>query len=635
MVLASLWAAIKQRFRPAPGKGEEASAAAPRPRASQPSRPQTGFLDPDSFARTLLDASNAAKGDDHRLHVFSLTDFRQAVGSKWGKLSGLLEVAGDAIIRRHVDLSKDVITRLDAEIACLSMPAASRQETRARVASIAADLSTYLFGDAMINGRRPQVVAANMAARDAVTDEGTLDHEAIRKAVAKAGAALSAESSGLSAPHRATLAAMLPPEEAAKLTPQPAKGAAYAISGGDKPYRIDESSVPKWVTEEPKKRASDQPLPTFRIEGGQGGADAARASLSMEGGSLSGADAPRTVLTVEGRSLHGADAPREVMRLDGTARGGNGEVMRVEGGGLHGADAPRDIMRMDGPSLSGADAPREVMRVEGREGKGADWLEEQLELQAEAGLASDHHLSPESSLTLVWTPTWVATKRAVGAFHAKVIRVDKEGAPPLEGAYAYADAAPIESLTMDRFVATQAAYELKDLFYGRHKAGITVPFHWMSLAPRWRDCIRIPFESCPAQALRKHLKIEIFGLSPLIPPHVIARLFQPLEKLDCTLMARLPLSAPGMVKALKGVKAIGIDLAQLTPEEKTGDAELLGRMERFRDVAHKSGMACYVWGIRRRPLITEVIKAGFSLVNGPGVMTDLARPRVPSAGVGE
>lgn len=572
--------------------------AAPRSRAAQPQRPQTGFLDPDTFAQALLDASNTAKGEDHRLHVFSLADFRQAVGSKWGKLSGLLEVAGDAIIRRHVDLSKDVITRLDAEIACLSMPTASRQESRARVASIAADLSTYLFGDALIDGRRPQVVAANMPAKDAVTEEGTLDHEAIRKAVAKAGAALSAQG-GLSAPHRATLAAMLPPEDAARLG-KAAPGAAYAVSGGDKPYRIDESTVPKWVMEEPRKRASDQPLAAFRVENtSQGGADAPRTPLSMDGGGLDGADAPRKVMRVDGKTLNGADAPRTTLAVEGS-------------------------------HLNGADAPREVMNVAARDGKGADWLEEQLERQAETGLASDHHLLPETSLTLVWTPTWVATKRAVGAFHAKVIRVDKDGAPPLEGAYAYADAAPIESLTMDRFVATQAANELKDLFYGRHKLGLTVPFHWMSLAPRWRDCIRIPFESCPPQALRKHLKIEIFGLSPAIPPHVINRLFQPLEKLDCTLMARLPLSAAGMVKALKGVKAIGVDLAQLAPEEKVGDAELLERLERFRDVAHTSGMACYVWGIRRRPLITEVIKAGFSLVNGPGVMTDLAHPR-PSA----
>ena len=78
---------------------------------ADPDAAPTGFLDPDAFARTLISTS-AAKGDEHRLHVFSLTDFKDAVGSKWDKLSGLLEVAGDAIIRRHVDLSKDVITRL-------------------------------------------------------------------------------------------------------------------------------------------------------------------------------------------------------------------------------------------------------------------------------------------------------------------------------------------------------------------------------------------------------------------------------------------------------------------------------------------------------------------------------------------
>lgn len=585
MGITSLWAGIRRWF----GRGAEASpdrpAAAARHAPAQPHRPPTGFLDPDTFARALVETSGGAGADDHRLHVFSLSDFKEAVGGKWGKLAGLLEVAGDAIIRRHVDLSKDVITRLDAEIACLSMPAATRREARAKVASIASDLTTYLFGDAMINGRRPQVVAANMATRDALTEEGTLDHEAIRKAVAKAGAALTAQAAGLSAPHRATLAAMLPPEAAAGLAPaRTPHGPAFAISGGDRPYRIDESKVPRWVSEAPKPPAE------------------ARA-LSMEGGGLHGADAPRAVLRIEGRTLNGADAERAVMRIEGR-------------------------------TLDGADAERRVMTAEGRQGAGADWLEEMLDREAEAGLASGHHLSPDSSLTLVWTPTWVATRRAVGAFHAKVIRTDGEGAPPLEGAYAYAGAAPIESLTMDRFVATQAAYELKDLFFGRQKVGLTVPFHWMSLAPRWRDCIRIPFEACPPQALRKHLKIEVFGLDQTVPPHVAARLFEPLEKLGCTLMARLPLSAPGMVKALRGVRAIGIDLAQLTPEEKTGDLELLDRMKRFRDVAHKSGMACYVWGIRRRPLIEQVIRAGFSLVNGPGVMCDLAHPRVPSAGGG-
>lgn len=502
-------------------------------RAAVLHRPNAGFLDPNSFARALMERDD----DDQRLHVFSLSDFREAVGSKWERLSLLLETAEDAIIRRHVDLSRDVITRLDAEIACLSLPGTGRREAHAKVASIAADLSHFLFGDAVINGRRPQVVAANMAARDAVAEDGTLDHEAIRRAVAGAGAALAPEPE-LAAPHRATLAAMLPPAEVRAETPQ---GPIAAVSGDDdRPYRIDQSRIPLWVLEQRDGRQDDR--------------------------------------------------------------------------------------------LTGADAPREVMRIDGNRGKGADWLEEQLERAAEERLASGATLRPESSLTLVWTPTWVATKRAVGAFHAKVIRVDGEGAPPLEGTYAYARAAPIESLTMDRFAAGQAARELMDIHFSRRKTGLTVPVHWMSLAPRWRDCIRIPFESCPPQVLRRHLKLEVFGLTPAVPPHVVARLFDPLEKLNCTVMARLPLSAAGMVKAMHGVKAIGVDLAELPAEERTGDDDLLGRLERFRDTAHGSGMACYVWGIRRRPLIERVIKAGFSLVNGPGVMCDLAQPKAPSGG---
>ncbi|MBI3446548.1 MAG: hypothetical protein HY055_14620 [Magnetospirillum sp.] len=615
--LSGLWARLKGRFQDRAvqdarldGRGQSAPHEA--------RRPQSGFLDPDTFAQVIQGVADADQGEERRLHVFSLADFRNAVGSKWGRLGALLEVAGDAIIRRHIDLSKDVVTRLDAEIACLAMPVANRQETRTRVASIATDLSTYLFGDAVINGRRPQVVAANMAFKDAIAEDGSLDHDAIRKAVATAGAALEAGAAQVS-PHRATLAAMLPSDQAAALTGASRTGAAYSISGGDKPYRIDPDSVPQWVTEEPaKRRASDQPLPAFTVEGQQQwDGIGEKPAWAVEGAALRGADAPMTTWTMAGGNLNGADAARQ--------------SLSVEGNALTGADAARQTMVVEGKALNGADAARQTLTLGAKDGKGADWLEEQMERQAQAGLTSGSHLNADSSLTLVWTPTWVATRRAVGAFHAKVIRVDRDGAPPLEGVRAYTDAAPIESLTMDRFIATQAAYELKDLFYGRHKVGLTVPFHWMSLAPRWRDCIRIPFETCPPQALRKLLKIEIFGLSPAIPPHVINRLFEPLEKLDCPVMARLPLSAPGMVKALKGVRAIGIDLAELHDDEKVGDLELLQRMERFRDVAHKSGMACYVWGIRRRPLIAQVIKAGFSLVNGPGVMCDLAHPRPATA----
>jgi len=232
---------------------------------------------------------------------------------------------------------------------------------------------------------------------------------------------------------------------------------------------------------------------------------------------------------------------------------------------------------------------------------------------------------------LVWTPIWVTNRMAVGAFQARVVRVDREGAPPLEGVHAYAGAAPIEALALDRFVATQAARELKELYFSQQRVGLTVPIHWMSLAPRWRDCIRMPFEDCPPAARRRLLKIEIFGLSPAMPRSILHDLVDPLEKLGCDILARLPLAAAEMALTLRSVRAIGVDLAELDDDDRAGDDELFARLEHFRDTARQARVACYVWGVRRRPLIARLVHAGFSLVNGPGVMADVSHPQAQAA----
>jgi hypothetical protein len=154
-----------------------------------------------------------------------------------------------------------------------------------------------------------------------------------------------------------------------------------------------------------------------------------------------------------------------------------------------------------------------------------------------------------------------------------------------------------------------------------------MPVHWMSLAPNWRDFIRVPFENCPALARRKLLKIEVFGLTPAMPSRILADLFDPLEKIGCDLMARLPLSGLDMLGSLRAVRAVGVDLSELEDADRVGDDELFSRLTQFHDLARKAKLACYVWGVRRRPLIARIVRAGFSLVNGPGVMCDIPAPR--------
>jgi len=508
----------------------------PSPRAEAPARParNTGSLSLENFASALTAIRDGESGGQTRLHVFSLSDFREAVGGKWGKLAGLIEVAADAIIHRNVNSDRDIFTRLDAEISCLALPNASRQETRACVAAIAGDLTRYLFGDAVIGGRRPQVVAANLPLDKALTEAGEIDRDAILAALARAGAALAAEgpAAGAVTAHGVALATLAGASLATDLSKA---GSVFAISGGH--GAAEPVGMPAWVAEQAAGR-------------GKGGA-------------------PASVMTME-RPPHQA-------------------------------------------ATSGV----------------PDWLEAQVDQRAQGTGARP--LAPETNLTLVWTPTWVTSRQAIGAFHARIIRADLGGEPPLEGGRAYADATPVEALTLDRFVATQGARELKDMFFGRHRSGLTLPFHWMSLAPRWRDCIRIPFEDCPAQARRKLLKVEIFGLPPDIPASILQTLFDPLEKLGCDVMARLPLTGIDLIGHLRAVRAVGVDLAELADDDKVGDDELFARLDLFREAARKARLASYVWGVRRRPLIGRLVRAGFSLVNGPGVMCDLGRPMLPSA----
>ncbi|MDO8607553.1 MAG: hypothetical protein Q7R40_13530 [Phaeospirillum sp.] len=559
---------------------------------------RTGFLDVGAFAGELLLLKDGDEPPPH-LHVFSLSDFRKAVGKKWERLGGLVEVAVESIIRRNVDPERDIFTRLDAEVACLALPNTSRSETRTRVAAIARDISAHLFGDAVIDGRRPQILAANLPLEDALTADGDMDRVAIDYALAKAGAALGVGLAGvgvvgpagtaLAAPYRATLAALMTPEDVAIPTGGKKTGAPHAISGGRREARV---SAPDWFIPEAQ---------------GLRGADAPRKTLTVSS-TLHGADALRKTLTASSK-LRGADAPRETHAASSSERG---------------AEEIADWFDPATRHLRGADAKRQLLPLSPGRKRAA-------QVRGQSG-QSRSSLTPESTLTLVWTPIWVTSRQAIQAFHARIIRMDGSNAPSLEGVRAYEDLSPIEALTLDRFTATQAARELKALYYARQKTGLTVPVHWMSLSPRWRDCIRLPFEGCPPDARRKFLKIEVFGLTPSIPPGILRRMFEPLEKIGCDVMARLPLSAVEMIPALSHLRAVGVDLAELTDDERVGDDELFVRLEAFRAAAKQARIACYVWGVRRRPLIAKVVRSGFSLVNGPGVMCDLSRPALPSGG---
>lgn len=523
------WKAFRRLLAPSArrGRGREPRMRAPAESERRHGK-RAGELDPQTFLS--VSAGLGAHDKAARLHVFSFSDFRKAAGNKWPRLAPLVEIASLQIIRRNVDPAKDIYTRLDEETACLILPGKNRAAAHAMVTTIAKELATHLFGSQLVGLRRPQLFTANVALHEVFDDRAAVENGsgAIHQAVSQAAPLVAPETLDrdrdvvLAPVHRATLAAMLSPDEAARLPPVPA------------------AVEPAWT------------------------------------------------------ELHRVQRPlAETLYLrDDTVK-----------------------------------AEETVYRVEAtRRDEATSWVDQQVHDQAREALASGRRMEADSTMTLVWTPTWVTSLNAIGAFHARVIRSDGGDATTLEGAQAYATAAPMEILTMDRFAAAQAAEELKTLFFSHQRVGLTVPVHWMSLSPRWCDFIRMPFESCPPQARRKLLKLEVFGVTPAMPQEVLAHLADPLEKLGCDVLVRLPLSAPHLAASLKGVRAIGTDLAELPEAERVGDDQLLARLRHLHAFARANDMACYVWTVRRRPMIAGIVRSGFSLVNGPGVMCDVSQP---------
>jgi hypothetical protein len=609
---------------------------------------RTGYLAPEDFASVLSSLGQSDR--DERLHVFSFSDYREALGVKWERVKDLVHVASDQIIKSHIDSGKDIFTRLDEETACLVLPRAPRQHARACVAAIAKQLSSNVFGDVVIDGKRLEVVATNLAWESALNGR-ELDGAAIRRAVAAARPPLMAVGTPGARPRRMKLS------EAPPLGPGEHQGP-NAASDDPERFKVDfefqvaslDPTAPAWLEEqlfaqaaealEKKKRrqkakmARGLPIPPA---GGAGEAAADEAGGPANGGSA--ADSSRIDFQFQIANVD-PSAPawlqeqldaQKAEELEKKKRRQAAQMARglpIPPAGPSGA--VRAALLPPGTKTSKIDFAFQVAAVDK---SSPAWLEEQLYEQASQSQGQTHHthLKPESTLSLLWTPTWVTNKRRIGAFHARVIRLDSEIGPTLEAGEAYEGISPIEVLTLDRFVAAAAAHELNNQFFSHDAWGLTVPVHWISLAPRWRECIRLPFEKCPPKARRKLLKIEIFGLDPSISSVILRSMFDPLERLGCDIMARLPLGAPEMISSLRSVRAVGVDLSELDDAEKVGDEELFKKLARFRDAARSHKLACYVWGVRRRALIARIVRAGFSLVNGPGVMRAVPNPRVAQA----
>lgn len=246
-------------------------------------------------------------------------------------------------------------------------------------------------------------------------------------------------------------------------------------------------------------------------------------------------------------------------------------------------------------------------------------------------LAMDDDLGPpplpaDARLKLLWRPSWTAQGEAIGAYKARIQRLDGPDAQPLEGCRAYPKGGA-STVALDRAVISGAMREMRAAEEAGTRATIIVPVHWASLVSDQRLALTAPFADVSQNARNNRLVLDIFGIPDDVNARQLAEQVRSCKQLCREVVMRARLHAPRAAMAADvGASMVGIDLAELASAERTDDDRLLAAMDKFRETVGRAGLGCYVWGVRRRKVVVGAVQGGFAMLNGSALMKDLPKP---------
>lgn len=236
-------------------------------------------------------------------------------------------------------------------------------------------------------------------------------------------------------------------------------------------------------------------------------------------------------------------------------------------------------------------------------------------------------LSPETQLSLLWRPSWVAAGETIGAYKAQVQRVDAAGEPALEGARAYPRDDVLSANTLDRYAIANAVRDFRTSESNGNNSTAIIPIHWLTLSAGNRTDFLAPFADLSQASRSARVVIDLFGVPDDVTAKALAETLRAAKPLCRAVMLRGRLSTKWAQRAADcGAAAVGIDLAELAPDERTDDDDLLTALRQFHQTARKAGIGTYVWGARKRKVVAGAVQIGFGMVNGTALMKDIAKP---------
>lgn len=236
-------------------------------------------------------------------------------------------------------------------------------------------------------------------------------------------------------------------------------------------------------------------------------------------------------------------------------------------------------------------------------------------------------LPGDARLSLIWRPSWVAAGEVIGAYEARIQRVDAPGQSPLEGTHAYPKDDEPAANTLDRFRIASAIRDFRASEAAGNASTVVIPIHWLTITSESRMEFLAPFADITQQSRGSRVVIELFAVPADVKPMVLGAAIARARELCRMVVLRTRITDPQAAMALDcGAAMIGLDLAELAGAERVSDDQLLTALAAFQAQAAKFRLGSYVWGVRRRKVIVGAVQAGFAMVNGPALMKDIPKP---------
>jgi len=233
----------------------------------------------------------------------------------------------------------------------------------------------------------------------------------------------------------------------------------------------------------------------------------------------------------------------------------------------------------------------------------------------------------DAALSLIWRPTWMGTSETLGAYQARISRVDQPGQKPRDGSRAYPFEGGDTALALDRAIIAGAVRELCAVDAPSPRAALILPLHWASVSSARRLSLLAPLADLTDGQRSGRVIFELFGLPDDLATRDLNDTVTALRPLCREVMLRVSLDQPRAARAADcRASAIGTDLDELSATEQADDDTLLDALAGLHQKADAAGLGVYAWGLRRRAIVTGTVMGGYSLINGPGLMKDLPRP---------